>query len=84
MISNRLRSVAAKAAPSDPTVRELLARPDAEETFERIAGALPADFREIELTVVLTALAVLRGRQAAERVGKRLADAALCGEVKAW
>lgn len=51
----------------EPTVRELCARPDAEETFARIAGGLPADHPEPELTATLTALVVLRARAAVER-----------------
>jgi len=62
-----LRSELEQAAAGAFTVDELLARPDAEATFQRVAGAVdvssPAD---AELVVTLTALAVLRVRAAAE------------------
>lgn len=63
-------SIVPAAVFPEPTVRELCARPDAEETFERIARELPADHPEPELTATLTALAVLRARQASERKGR--------------
>lgn len=63
LLSERLKQAAAGAFAVD----ELLARPDAEATFARVAGAVdvtsPAD---AELVVTLTALAVLRARAAAE------------------
>jgi hypothetical protein len=45
------------------TAKQLLARPDAQATIERLAGAVPAQAFEVELV----ALAVLRARAAAER-----------------
>jgi hypothetical protein len=47
----------------EPSVRDLVARADAETTFAHIAEVLGSD----ELHVTLTALAVLRARDAAER-----------------
>jgi len=54
------------------TVRDLLTRDDADETFARIARVIPPDSPDPELVVTLTALAVLRGRAAAEKKGARL------------
>lgn len=63
-----LRSALEQAAAGAFTVEELLARPDAESTFARVAGAVtmpsPVD---ADLVVTLTAIAVLRARAAAER-----------------
>lgn len=50
---------------SEPTVRELCARDDAEETFARVAR----DCGD-ELVATLTALVVLRARAAAEQLGE--------------
>jgi hypothetical protein len=47
----------------EPTVRELTARPDAEETFARVARCC-----DDELVATLTSLAVLSKRAAAERL----------------
>ena len=50
------------------TVEELLARPDADETFERLASTLGEHaLPDGEIVVTLTGIAVLRARAAAER-----------------
>lgn len=53
----------------EPSIRDLCARPDADATFERIAAGMPTEHPEPELVATLTALAVLRARHAAERLG---------------
>lgn len=70
-----LRAELEQAAAGAFTVDELLARPDAEATFQRVVGAVdvssPAD---VELVVTLTALAVLRSRAAHElQIAKEIA-----------
>lgn len=52
------------------SVRELLDRPDALATIERITEVVSPDAPDPELVVTLTALAVLRARAAAERSGR--------------
>jgi len=66
-LRDALRAELAQAAAGTFNVDDLLARPDAEATFARVAGAVdvasPAD---ASIVVSLTALAVLRARAAAE------------------
>lgn len=61
------RAAALPSADEAFSVRELLDRPDALETVERITRVVPADAPDPEIVVTLTALAVLRARAAAER-----------------
>lgn len=56
-----------QAAAGRFTVDELVNRPDAEDTFARIASAVDDDTRDAGIVVTLTALAVLRSRAAAEQ-----------------
>lgn len=48
---------------------ELMSRPDALPTIQRLAGAV--DEGTPELHIELVAIAVLRARQAAEQIGRR-------------
>jgi hypothetical protein len=56
------------SAPGDiPDVIELLGRPDAKATVERLRDVVAPEAPDPELVVTLTALAVLRSRAAFER-----------------
>lgn len=65
-VPENIYRLAASTTP-DPafTIAELLDRPDAAETFARIAAVTDS-----ELITTLTALAALRARAAAERSGR--------------